>query len=432
MPDEATTTKMNRDEFYKELQGMVEGAVADAIGAGKEAGDKAIKDAGGQAEFMKMIALKMGGAQLPDSEIQQSKAARVGRVLRAFASAGTRPEQKDVLEIAKGYGAQELMFKGVGDDDFVKKTIEMSTFTTGGALLPQSFYAEVTEYLRARTVVRALANAPLALVNGSMTIPYIDDGSTVGYTYEGQAVAATGMTFGQLALEGKKQLAIVPISNDWLNSQGAGDVGGAALVGNDLARAYGVSEDAAMLRGTGTGKSIKGLRWQADSSNVVAQTKAASTVTVEEAGYDLVRLIYLQKAQDVPIIDGAYMFSPRTWLALMTGRDANSNLIWAPEMSTGTLFGQKFMDTTNVPDNLAGSTSEIIYATFDTVVIGDDMNMEVKLIEDAAYNNSAGTVVSGASQDQSIVRVKGKSDIGCRHRGKEVSVLTGVDWTRLA
>jgi len=410
--------KMTADDVRKMIVEIAEDqigtAVADGIKQGIEAGQKLLKDQGRE----KIEAMVAAGPQT-QQQASKNRDAYVGGIMHCLMNAKGSKTQAEALATKMGNPA-------------VIKTIQETNFTGGGALLSPGFYNEVTEYLRARTVVRRMGATSVPLINGTMTLPFISTGSTASYTTEGTAVSATTMVMGSLNLSGKKIMALVPISNDWLRAEGAQMFGGASLVSNDLARAFSVTEDAAFIRGLGAAGTPKGIRYWADDSNVAAQTKAGATVTVAEAGYDLLRCLYFPRAQNVDILKGGFMFSPRTWLALMSGRDANSNLIWAPEMAAGTLLGQQYADTTSVPDNLAGSTSELIFCSFDTAVIAEETDLTIDLFDGVSYANSSGTVVSGVSQDESVARVLGKHDFGLRHNGKEASVITGIDWTKLA
>jgi len=413
----SSSTRMTKDEIYKMLQEIakdqIDSSVADAIGAGKEAGDKLVRDKGPEA--IQAMVMDNSKAVNPNKSRDQM----VGGTMHCLLNA--KGNKNLAIEYATKSGNPDVL-----------KTIQQTSFTGGGALLSPGFYDEVTEYLRARTVVRSMGATTVPLVNGTMTLPFISTGSSASYTTEGSEVNATTISMGSLNLSGKKILALIPISNDWLRCEGAQMFGGASLVSEDMARAFSVTEDAAFIRGLGAAGSPKGIRYWADSSNVAAQTKAGATVTVEEAGYDLLRCQYFPRAQNVQIFKGGYIFSPRTWLALGSGRDANSNLIWAPEMATGTLLGQQFADTTSVPDNLSGSESELIFCSFDTAVIAEETSLTIDLFDGVAYPNASGTMKSGVSQDESVARVIGKHDFGLRHNGKEASVITGIDWTTLA
>lgn len=411
--------KMTRDDVYKMLEEIAKDqigkAVADGIATAKADGDKLVQD-NGEAAIAEMV---MRGPQATDG--------RQASLTRDHHVAGVMY----CLVNAKGNAIQALnIAKGLGNAD-VLKTIQQTDFAGGGALLSPGFYTELTEYLRARTLVRRLGATSVPLVNGTMALPFIATGSSASYTTEGQPVNATTIQHGSLQLVGKKIMALVPISNDWLRTEGAHMFGGANLVSNDLGRAFSVTEDAAFIRGQGSAGTPKGIRYWAADSNVQPQTKAAGTVTVAEAGYDLLRCMYFPRALNVDIFKGGYMFSPRTWLALMSGRDANSNLIWAPEMATGSLLGQKFGDTTSIPDNIGGSASELVFCSFDTAVIGEETGLTLDLFDGVSYLDASGTMKSGVSQDESVARVLGKHDFGLRHNGAEASVITGIDWTQL-
>ena len=412
----STEIKVSREEVYKIAQ-EIGGEIADKILAGKEAGDKMLHDHG--EERIVEILVSRNEAK---RHHKMQKAAIMGQFALCALKGIKGGGQSAAMDAANKQG-----------DETVTKLIQASDFSGGGAVLPDGFTAEVVEFLRSKAIVRSLGARTKDMVNDTDTIPYIQTGAAAGYVGEGSAPNATTLEFGQLQLTAKKIVAIVPISNDWLRSEGAMDVGGATLIGEDLGRAVAVTEDRAFIRGTGAGGAPKGMRWLAIPANVKAQTKAGATVTVAEATYDLTRLQYLQMAQDVDIDDGAYLISPRTWLALASARDGNNNLIWSPEMAAGTLLGQQFDSTTSVPDNLgSGSDSEIIFASMAYAIIGESLTMMMELLENPAYVDASGSIKSGASQDESAMRVISKNDFGGRHRGKEFSVITGVDWTKLA
>jgi HK97 family phage major capsid protein len=408
-----------RDELYAFLGDIIKNEISASVAASvveaKEKGDKLLQDNGSDGIF-KMLMDRENPAR---KERVSAAAKHIGGVMHVLCK--SQCNKLDAIERAKASG-----------NDDVIKTIQQTNFSGGGAILEPGFYNEIVEYLRAETLVRKMGATSIPLVNGRMTVPFLSSGSTASYTTEGTAVNATTVEMGNLLLSGKKIMAIVPISNDWLRSEGAQMFGGAQLVTDDMVLSLSNTEDAAFIRGSGSAGYPKGLRYWAISDNVNAQSKAGATVTVAEAGYDLTRLMYYPKVQNVKIRKGGYIFSPRTWLALATARDGNNNLIWAPEMAAGTLLGQQWGETTNVPDNLSSSYSEIIFASFGSIVIGEETNITVDLLKDSTYLDSTGTMQSGVSKDESVARVIASHDFGARHRGKEIAVITGVDWTKLA
>ena len=93
------------------------------------------------------------------------------------------------------------------------------------------------------------------------------------------------------------------------------------------------------------------------------------------------------------------------------------------------LKGYPIQHTTTIPTNLGAGTneSEIYFADWNDVVIGEQENMKVDFSHEATYKDSGGNLVSAFSRNQSVVRVVAEHDIGFRHL--EGLVLgTAVTW----
>ena len=407
--------------------GMIEEAAGKAAAElakeNRAKGQEMIANAGGLTKLISLLERK----ELNKRQQQQAQRERIGLALKLVLQGQYgRLSKDDVFAKAREYDSK---VQGAG----VEKLVQMSQFARGGALLPEEFMNEVTEYLRDTVVVFNLGIPEVQLVNGGITIPYIASGISSSYTTEGTAPNASTITFGQLKLESRKILTVIPLSNDWLDSD---SIGGSGIVADDLSRAMSDKMNSTLLRSTGGGGEPVGIRHAAISANQVNQTKAGATVTVAEAGYDMLRLQYLPKAQKVtPRGDGHYVISPRTELALKSARDGNNNSIWLEEMLAGTIYGQRWHVTTAIPDNLSvtgSADSEILFGYMSSGVLGQEGGMNVEMFDNAAYVNSSGSVVSGLSQDESVLRAKTKHDLGFRHQGKELAVIIDCDWTKLA
>lgn len=83
----------------------------------------------------------------------------------------------------------------------------------------------------------------------------------------------------------------------------------------------------------------------------------------------------------------------------------------------GILKGFQIQRTSAIPANLgdAGKESEIYFADFNDVVIGEDGNMKVSFSQEASYRDGDGNLVSAFSRNQSLIRVVTEHDIGFRH-----------------
>ena len=70
--------------------------------------------------------------------------------------------------------------------------------------------------------------------------------------------------------------------------------------------------------------------------------------------------------------------------------------------------------------------SEITFADFDDVVIGEAMSLRIDASQEASYIEGS-TLVSAFSQDQTVVRCITEHDFGVR-RDVSVCIMNGVNW----
>ena len=345
---------------------------------------------------------------------------RAARFLRALAAGKGDPDR--AVKVAKNWLDRT---KSSLDEEIVKALGESAT-ETGGAIVPDEYVAEVIDLLSARAVVRSLGAQVVPMNSGSMTMPYLATGSTAEYVGENQNIQVTQPSFGQLQLSAKKLAALVPISNDLLrDASPRADV----IVRNDLVRSMALREDLAFIRDDGTANKPKGMRYWADPDHVFTRTKEGTSVTLDEVTADLARAIQLLEEANVPLERAGWIFTPRTKWFLMKLRDGNGNLVFKPEMDQGTLFGFPYRTTTQIPNNLGtgGNESEVYFADFGSLIIAENTQLMVDVFDGGAYFDGS-QVVSGISTDQTILRAIARHDFGARYRGKEIAVITGVDW----
>ena len=351
-------------------------------------------------------------AEQPHPSVQRS-GSDFGRLLRYMNQA--QRSGQSVLDIANEHR----------DASMVEKAISSGLLAAGGAVIDGGFSEEILEALRPMTVIRGSGVATAPLINGSWTQPYEDTGPTASYVGENQQVATTESTFGQLELTAKKLVALVPVSNDWLNdTSGRGDT----FIRNSVVRAMAIREDLAFIRGDGTSATPKGLKRWADDNAATNVIAANTTVTVANVTTDLNKLVLAIEENDVPGMAFCWVFAPRTKAYLMSARDGNSNLVWEPEMAQGTLLGFPFKVSNQIPKNLgAGSDSEVYLFETSTTLLADEETVEVQVLPGAAYYDGS-SVQAGASRDQTLVTAKSRHDFGCLYRGKESAYLSTVRW----
>ena len=367
-------------------------------------------------EKMNALAAKpvTAGSQAPavhtKPELKQYPGARAARMVMAIAAGGG--SLGDAVKFARNE---------IGDMD-----VAMAMETGGGsagALVPDNMHDEIIELLRPRTVVRQLGAQNVPLPNGNLSMPRMASGASSGYVGEGNAVLASEGTTDDVNLSAKTMITLVPMSNQLIGRAGFRIE---QIVLNDMINSMAVREDKAFLRDDGTSNTPTGFKKTAtDASRTSAWSGTADLATIDEY---LDGLILTLMNSDSLLIQPGWAMSPRTYMKLFGLRDGNGNKVY-PELAQGLLKGYPVQHTTTIPTNLGAGTneSEIYFADWNDVVIGEQENMKVDFSREATYKDSGGNLVSAFSRNQSVVRVVAEHDIGFRH--PEGLVLgTGVTW----
>ncbi|MCL1485198.1 phage major capsid protein (plasmid) [Marinobacter sp. M3C] len=330
-----------------------------------------------------------------------------------------------VMSIAAGKGDLGLATKFARDelnDADVAMAIETSA-GSGGAIVPTNIADEVVELLRAKTVVRRLGAQVMPLPNGNLSLPRISGGATSGYVGEGADVLATESAFDDVQLSAKTQITLVPMSNQLVGRAGYSVE---QMVLNDMLNAKSVREDKAFLRDDGTSNTPTGFKKTAETaSRTVAWSGTANLATID-AFLDAL-ILMLMNANSMMVRPG-WALSPTSYMKLFGLRDGNGNKVY-PEMNEGVLKGYPFASTTTIPNNIgAGANeSEIYFADWNDVVIGESESMSVDFSREATYKDAAGNLVSAFARNQSLIRLVAEHDVGFRH--PEGLVLgTGIIW----
>ena len=302
------------------------------------------------------------------------------------------------------------------------KALAASVLSGGGAMLPVEFASGVIELLEAMSVLAGMTQrAPMP--NGSLTLPYVDTGSSATWVGENQTISPTQPTFGQLQLSAKKLAALVPTSNDLLRFGGAlAD----QTIRNDLARAMREQLDVTLIRGLGTAYAPKGLRGWVKAANTF---NANASTTVATVTNDLTNMQFLLENNNIPMDSARYRFSPRTKNYLRALRTGTVDVKAFPEVERGELLGLPFSTTTQIPTNLGGGSdeSEIYLSADDQLVLGDSQALTIEAFPGGAYYDGS-NVQSGISNDQTPIRALWQADFGDRRRGDSIALMEQVDW----
>jgi HK97 family phage major capsid protein len=422
-------------EELRRKRAEVSQKVQDLAAAEQETGDLTVEQLtefdGLKAEF-DQLTTKMERAEL--TERMHAAAAQPVSAGRQAPAVHIKPELKQypgasaarmVMSIAAGGGnlgdAVKFARNEIGDMD-----VAMAMETGGGsagALVPDNMHDEIIELLRPRTVVRQLGSQNVPLPNGNLSMPRMASGASSGYVGEGNDVLASEGTTDDVNLSAKTMITLVPMSNQLIGRAGFRIE---QIVLNDMINSMAVREDKAFLRDDGTSNTPTGFKKTAtDASRTSAWSGTADLNTIDAY---LDGLILTLMNSDSLLIQPGWAMAPRTYMKLFGLRDGNGNKVY-PELAQGLLKGYPVQHTTTIPTNLGTGTneSEIYFADWNDVVIGEQENMKVDFSREATYKDSGGNLVSAFSRNQSVVRVVAEHDIGFRH--PEGLVLgTGVTW----
>lgn len=320
------------------------------------------------------------------------------------------------LDLAQKFAKNEL------NDNQVAMAVTTAA-GSGGALMPESMANDVIELLRPKTIVRALGAQVVPLVNGNLTMPRLAGGAVSGYKDETTSKNADAPTTDDVKLSAKTQMTIVPISNELIGRVGYNVE---QIFLNDMLNAIANRQDKAFLRDDGTNSTPIGFKATASAGGrTVAWSGSADLATID---LYLDTLILGLMNSNSNMIACGWGMSPRSYMKLMGLRDSNGNKVY-PEMAQGLLKGYPVRQTTNIPVNLGAGTNEteIYFADFNDVVIGETGDITIDFSREATYNDASGALVSAYSRNQSVLRVVTGNDIGFRHL-EGLQLGTGITW----
>lgn len=313
-----------------------------------------------------------------------------------------------------------------GDKHFTK-AIETTTDTGGGiAIAPAQ--GEFISSLFANTAVRKLGARQVPLPTGTITLPASNAGATAYNVAEGSAGTVSSPNMRGETLRARKIMVHVVVNNEYLDFATPESIN---WIDEEMVMAATIQEETDIIRGSGDGEKIRGLRYRVISGNGFTNTKSGSDATATEIYTDLMKMQYKVGAYNIPMDKPGYLFSKREETKIKSLLNSLVIPLFAAEMSRGTLLGAAFDSTTIIPVNLSvtgsGDETENYFADWNQVLLGIGRDPRVEVYRGGAYV-SGGSVVSGVMNDQTVMAVSMMTDAGVRHQGKELSVITDSDW----
>lgn len=302
--------------------------------------------------------------------------------------------------------------------------------TTGGVLIPRAQSEAIVALLRPRVAVRALGAQSVPMPAGELREARQTGGANASYVGEGSAPGVSAPEFEAVDKSFKKLSALVPISNSLLRH--ATPAMG-ALARNDLLLTMQLREDLAFMRGPG-GLEPKGLtKWVLDDMWL-------ATVGTEAAAVDAVLRGCVSRVEDsdIPMVSPGWIMraSAKNFLASL------KNAMGAPIYPTlsdpkPTLMGWPVATTSQAPNNLALDRAgeaiagldgtEVVFADFAEVFIGETMAITLGGSTDAAYQDAEGVWRSAYSEDKTLLRAVAEHDMAPRHE-RAVAGFNATGW----
>lgn len=292
----------------------------------------------------------------------------------------------------------------------------------GGFLVNENYSNDLIEALRPNVAVRRMGAISTPLPNGNLTTRKKTSTSNARWVGERTAIPTSAPGVGQLKMSAKKLAGLVPISNDLLRFN---SISSDAMVRDDLVLEMGIAEDQQFIRGQASEFAPAGLRYMAAAANIFA---ANATVNVQNVRNDLGKMRLGLSRNNVPMTRCGYIINP-TLKEFLEQLQTQTGTLAFPEIAEGRIGSYPFAETTSVPDNLGdkGNQSEIYFADFGQILIGDAMQTTIAVSTEASYVDNQGVTRSAFQNDETLIRVIEEVDLGTRY-DSAISVLTNVAW----
>lgn len=328
------------------------------------------------------------------------------------------------LAASKGDKDRAVQFLEDGGHSGVSAALTGASESAGGITIPQAQSTQLIELLRPRVAVRASGARMIDMPAGEMRHARQNGAATATYTAENASIPVSEPTFDNIDQKFKKLTALVPVGNSLLRHS---SVAMAALVRDDILKVMALREDLAFIRGDGTSDTPIGLRNWTPGANWLAGI-ANGAAAVENA---LRRLVSIVEDANVGMVRPGWIMRSATKNFLASLRDPDSGYYIFPSiMQNGTLLGYQIRTTSQIPMNLGGGSNEteVYFADFDEVFIGDAMSIQFATSTEASYVDAGDVQRNAFQEDKTLFRAISEHDLAPRHE-EALAGLNGVSWT---
>ncbi|MCP1271221.1 phage major capsid protein [Acetobacter cerevisiae] len=340
---------------------------------------------------------------------------RFARLTQAVAATKGRGGMQGVSDYAEKTWGTAFAYEAADN-------MQQSVDTQGGFLVNTAYSSDLIDALRPAVAVRKMGALSVPMPSGNLTMRKQTGVSNAQWMGERDAIQTSAPSVGVVALTAKKLAALVPISNELLRYN---SIQTDAMVRNDVVREVALAEDQQFIRGQGSQFAPNGLRYLANAANIIT---ANATVNVQNVRSDLGKLRLGLTKNNVPMTRAGYIINP-TLVEFLSQLQTATGALAFPEISEGRIGAYPYACTTSVPDNLgdAGNQSEIYFADFAQIMIGDALQTTLAVSTEASYEDSEGKTRSAFQNDETLIRVIEAVDLGSRY-DTAIACLTGAAW----
>ncbi len=313
-----------------------------------------------------------------------------------------------------------------GGHSGISAALSGATDAAGGVTIPRAQSDQIIELLRPMVAVRALGARVMPMPAGQVRDAQLTGSATASYGVENGAAIESQQTFGSVDKAFKTLKALVPVGNALLRHSNAAV---AALIRDDLLQVMALREDLGFMRDAGAANTPFGLRFWTPIANW--QDAVANTQAVVELA--LRRVVSRVEDANVMMVSPGWIMRAATRNFLASLREPNHGSYLFPSLQRngdGTLMGYPIKTTSQIPANLGIGTNEteVYFADFNEVMIGDAMTVTIATSSEAAYVDQGGNTVSAFQNDLTLMRAISEHDLAPRHV-EALAGLNGVGWT---
>ena len=328
---------------------------------------------------------------------------------------------KDKTPYSKG--AVEI-FEKMQDYRKTAGSLNITHMSEGGLFLNETTAPEIYALSIPNSVTDKIRGLNIVTLDGALEVWAEKTLPTVYHKEETSSINASSGTFEAKRMEGKEIMGLYPLTNRAIREM---RVGTAQLASSMLLRSFNKQKETDFLRGDGEAAAIQGLYSLAANNTAAAATSTLATIAEQIRKY---LMAYIAADDDVSIEDVTFIASERE--KMYFDFYVNSTYETRPTaVGNGTLFAKPLIGTNHIPTNLTvatvTNTSEFYAVVGESLIYGMSPELYLDFIPDAAYLNSSGTAVYGASANGSAVRLSGIHDL-MKIRNAGVQMLSKVVW----